>query len=119
MINPLTILGRLVSNSLVALSPAPHLPISHWPAGAVDFDEIHDPSSADRMAHSGGPLAEDSPAGPELRAHSPAGHPILTRDDYMDAANAVNHMVKKSPAFQPHWLGLQQRLEAAAIAASK
>lgn len=74
------------------------------------------PSSADGLAHSQGPLAEDSPA-PVPTAG--AGHPNLSRDDFMDAANAANHMAKGRIGYQQHWRDLGQRLESAAIAAPK
>lgn len=228
MINPLTALAGITSYGLGVLAPGRYLPISHWPAGAVDFDEVHDApddsfwagerplvdppddpnylllecphtrkcrpdsrcdcqprpprviegrgldvgeqdaewtdcdgdrwrynhtaqqwenkisrpdiattwypalphernapyteiirsSSADGLAPSGGPLAEDRPAPHPAPLEGAALGP-LTRDDLMDAANAAGRMATVSPAFEKHWRGLEQRLENAAIAASK
>lgn len=62
----------------------------------------------------------DSPAGPVVSAHRPAGHPQLTRDDFMDAARAVREKGDdvEHPNFAAHWRDLAERLEIAAISAA-
>lgn len=66
--------------------------------------------------NSSGPAAEDGPAPGRPAPWAGAGHPYLTRDDLMDAANAASHMAAARPAFQEHWRELQRRLEDAAVA---
>ncbi|WP_164681199.1 magnesium transporter CorA family protein [Mycobacterium intracellulare] len=84
------------------------------------YIEIPQSPSADGSAQSLEPLAEDSPAGPAIRAHGPAGHPILTCDDYMDAARATREKGDsiEHPNFARHWHDLAERLELAAISAA-
>lgn len=85
------------------------------------YTEIIESSSAVAVARTdtGGPAVEDSPAPRPTPLHGAAlGTQPLSRDDLMDAANAASHMAAMRPAFEKHWRGLEQRLEAAAIAAS-
>ncbi|MGV0042066.1 hypothetical protein [Mycobacterium colombiense] len=97
------------------------------------YTEIVESSSAADVAPSDtGGLAAEGSSGPEIRAHSseerpaPPADPLdgaalgpLSRDDLMDAANAAGRMASIAPSFEKHWRGLEQRLEDAAIAASK
>lgn len=84
------------------------------------FIEVIPSSPADGLAHSAVPLAEDGPAGPEIRAHSPAGPPTLTCDDFMDAARAAHEKGNSidHPNFAAHGDELAERLEVAAISAA-
>lgn len=85
------------------------------------FTEVIPSSPADGLAHSPVPLAEDGPAGPEIRALSPAGPPTLTCDDFMDAARAAREKGNSidHPNFAAHWDELAERLEVAAISAAR
>lgn len=85
------------------------------------FTEVLPSSSADGLAHSPGPLAEDSPAGPEISGSQPRRAPQpLTCDDFMDAARAAREKGDRieHPNFARHWHQLADRLEIAAMTAA-
>lgn len=84
------------------------------------YTEVIESSSTVAVARTdNGPAVEDSPAPrPNPLDGAAPDTPLLSRDDLMDAANAASHMASARPAFEKHWRGLEQRLEAAAIAAS-
>lgn len=76
--------------------------------------------SADGEARpdSSGPSVEDGPAPGSPRAG--AGLPTFTRDELMDAARAIRFYAEEvHPRIRPHWDGLAERIETAAIAAGR
>lgn len=84
------------------------------------FTEVPLSSPADGLAHSPVPLAEDSPAGPEISGSQPRRASTLTCDDFMDAARAAREKGDQIeyPNFASHWHELAERLEIAAISAA-
>lgn len=107
--------GQAIAQAFTAINAAVSAGARNAP-----YTEVLPSSSADGLAHSPEPLAEDSPAGPEISGSQPRRAPTLTCDDFMDAARAAREKGDQieHPNFASHWHELAERLEIAAISAA-